>query len=252
MSIPFPDIVTADSAFVWLMHRISEAFGEHAILKGGMALKLLNCPRNTNDIDYVFVPYDSKKEIEARLNEILGEIPGAKISRSMNSKALKIIIHAAGITLQIEANVSRECKTIAMSTSSLAARAGQFGRIIRIMSLDVALSHKLAAWNERRLMRDIYDVYYLYQIIGETPDIPALLARLDKMESRLPRLKKLKSMDMKRFIDELASAALDLSEEAVRKELSPLLDERELAGLDKKLKLTLNKLAEFLAGKLPL
>ena len=49
--------MTRDELFVQIMHRFAEAFEDHAIIKGGMALRLLDSPRATTDIDYVFVPY---------------------------------------------------------------------------------------------------------------------------------------------------------------------------------------------------
>ncbi len=73
MSTPFPSDVSIDSVFVWLIHRISDEFEDHAILKGGMELRLLNCPRSTNDLDYIFVPQDlARRTIDARVirNEI--------------------------------------------------------------------------------------------------------------------------------------------------------------------------------------
>jgi hypothetical protein len=42
--------------------RFVEKFGGHAALKGGIALRLLDSPRKTNDLDYVSVPYKSKKD----------------------------------------------------------------------------------------------------------------------------------------------------------------------------------------------
>ncbi|MBF0106653.1 MAG: nucleotidyl transferase AbiEii/AbiGii toxin family protein [Deltaproteobacteria bacterium] len=248
MSIPFPDTITADALFVWLIHRISEVFEDHAILKGGMELRLLDCPRSTNDLDYVFVPYNSKNEIVEGLVKIMNEIPGAKINKTMNSKALKIVINVAHISLQVEANVLKECKAVAMSTNSLANKVNQLGKIIRIMSLDVALSHKLSAWNERRLMRDLYDIYYIFQIVGAKPDLDTLLARLNKIESRIPRFKKVKKMSLNDFVNELSKEQGNISAQSVKKELSPLLDEVELAGLESKLKATINKLVEFLEG----
>lgn len=244
--MPFPQNITTEALFVWFLHRISESFGEHAILKGGMALRLLNSPRSTNDLDYVFVPYSSKKEIEGKLNEILEEIPDATVSKSLNSKAINITIKIKNVSLQIEASVSKECKAIAMSTSALARQVNQLGKIIRIMSFDIALSHKLAAWNERRLLRDLYDAYYIYEIIGEKPDLETLLVRLGKVESRIPEFRKIKRMSLEEFVQVLRENVENLSAKSLRDELRPLLDENELAGLDVKMKTSLKKLINVL------
>lgn len=243
MKLPFPDKITMESIFVWLMHRIADEFEDHAILKGGISLMLLDCPRATNDIDYTFVPYSSKKDIVKKIEGILDEIPNAKITRSMNSRALRVAISVGDVTVQVEANVSLQCKSIAMTTSSLARKVGQLGRIIRIMSPDVALSHKLAAWNERRLLRDFYDIYFLYQIVGAKPEIETLLGRLKKIESRIPRFKKIKQMSFTEFISEFKQEIAALNIDSIEKELSPLLSREEIVGLEIKLKSSLNSLA---------
>ncbi|TFG65851.1 MAG: hypothetical protein E4H28_03325, partial [Gemmatimonadales bacterium] len=72
-----------------------------------------------------------------------------------------------GIKTQIEVHVAAECETEELSTMALARANNQQGRIIRVMSLPVALAHKLAAWNERRLMRDLYDAWFH----GYTPNL---------------------------------------------------------------------------------
>ncbi len=249
MSISFPQKITTDSVFVWLMHRIAEEFDRHAILKGGMALRLVNCPRNTNDLDYVFVPFNSKKEIEKGLDKILGEIPNAEIRKSMNSEAIRVQINVAGVSAQIEASVAKECRAMAMSTSSIANKEGLLSRIIQIMSMDVALSHKLAAWNERRLYRDLYDVYYIFEILGIKPDLETLKIRLEKVESRLPKLKTRKKMQISEFAVELKQEVGKISSAKLTNELSGLFGETELAGLELKLKAVIQKIIEFLANK---
>jgi len=61
------------------------------------------------------------------------------------------------------------------------AKDGQPARIIRMMSASWALAHKLAAWNERRLLRDLYDCYFFVARLGELPDIGELRNRLAKI-----------------------------------------------------------------------
>ena len=41
----------------------AQKFDKRAILRGGMVLRILGSPRFTNDLDYLFVPYESKKDI---------------------------------------------------------------------------------------------------------------------------------------------------------------------------------------------
>lgn len=50
------EIDDSEGLMVWLMNYLADTFGHSAILKGGMELRLLYCPRHTNDIDYVFIP----------------------------------------------------------------------------------------------------------------------------------------------------------------------------------------------------
>lgn len=246
MKISFPSHISMDSIFVWLIHRIADEFEDHAILKGGMSLRLLDCPRSTNDIDYTFVPYSSKKDIVAGLEKIINEIPGAKTEKTINSKAVKFSIVVNDVSVQVEANVSLACKSMAMSTNSIARSQGQLGRIIRIMSFDVALSHKLAAWNERGLLRDLYDAYFIFRVIGEKPDRETLFARLENIESRIPKLKKIKQMSLKEFIGKFEKSVSAIDDLMVERELSPLLAKEEIAGLALKLRSSLGLLVDYM------
>lgn len=80
---------TREGLFLWIMHRFAEVFEDRAVLRGGMALRLMDCPRQTVDIDYVFVPFESKKEIAERIRRILDEIDGAEIHINLHSKMLR-------------------------------------------------------------------------------------------------------------------------------------------------------------------
>jgi hypothetical protein len=246
MAVPLPEPITRELMLVWFIHRIAEKFGEHAILKGGMALRLLDSPRHTNDLDYVFVPFTSRKDILPGLREIAGEIPGATCSSSLHSKNLALLIDHPRFSLQIEASVGLECRSRPMATTFLARKANETVRVVRIMDFDVALAHKLAAWNERRLIRDLYDAYFLFRMVGAFPDRGILAQRLSKVDSRIPGLKNRKQMTIKDFQDEVSGELKRLTHAKVVGELAPLLDAVELTGLEIKIKAALIEMLEKL------
>ena len=223
--------VTRDTLFLWVMHRFAEVFEEHAVIKGGMALRLLDSPRSTMDIDYVFVPFKSKKEIVERIEKVLGEIEDAQVAMELHSKMLSAGLQVEGVAIKIEANVATECETIPMATGGFANSLGQPSQVVRVMNPDQALAHKVAAWNERRLLRDLYDCYFLASRAGASPDLAIIDHRLAKIESRLPQLRKTHSMSRERLVSELQKAAAELSEDHFEQELAGILPPVELAGL---------------------
>jgi hypothetical protein len=231
MSTPIERPASADRLFLWIMHRFSEVFGHHAILKGGMALRLYDCPRSTTDIDYVFVPFRSKRDVVDDVRETLRELADATVTVEMHSKMLRATIEIDGAKVQVEVNVAEDCPSDPVATAGFARSLGQPSQIVRVMRPALALSHKLAAWNERRLHRDLYDLYFLHVRTGARPDLDTLRARLGAIESRAPALRKVRSMTLPQFVAELRRAAEDLREEDVQAELGALLPEVELAGV---------------------
>lgn len=238
---------TPDGLFVWVLHRFAEVFEEHAIVKGGIALRLYDCPRSTTDIDYVFVPFRSKKEVVARLRSVLGEIDGADVAVDVRSKTIRARIAVDDAAIQVEANVDLECASVVMPTAGFAIEQGQPSRLVRVMAPELAFAHKLAAWNERRLLRDLYDVYYFAARLRVRPDMEALRLRLAKLESRLPALRNKKSATMRELIDALGRALDRLDEKAIRDELAPLLPPDEVEGLVPRLRAGVAKVLEVLA-----
>ncbi len=92
MTAPIERPATTEKLLLWIMHRFSEVFAQHAILKGGMALRLFDCPRSTTDIDYVFVPFTSKNDIVADVRRTLNELEDARIDLELHSKMLRATI----------------------------------------------------------------------------------------------------------------------------------------------------------------
>lgn len=232
---------TKEALMVWVMNRFSEVFREHAILKGGMSLRLLDSPRYTNDLDFVFVPFKSKKEIHPRILTALQGLEGAKITHNMHSTSARYLLTHQGISIQIEINVAPHCKHTPMSNASLARATNQTSRILSVMSYDWALAHKLAAWNERNLIRDLYDIYFLYSKLKEQPDLDVLKERLKKIHYQRNR-KGPKSMSMNEFLNKLEGAIQELSVSQIDEELRDQLTPEERSGLHLKMKLHINTL----------
>ncbi|RKY20934.1 MAG: hypothetical protein DRQ55_05980 [Planctomycetota bacterium] len=246
MSAPLPRPATSDALFVWVMHRFAAVFEEHAVLKGGMALRLVDSPRSTTDIDYVFVPFTSKNDIREDVERVLRELEGAEVAVRLHSTMLRADVRVDDVAVQVEVSVATDCSSTAMATAGFAQSVGQPSHVVRVMRWDTALAHKLAAWNERRLLRDLYDCYFLSARLGQLPDFETLDLRLEKVRSRLPGLKARSKMTRDELAATLRAAAARIDAGAIAAELAPLLPETELAGLETRLRAAVVRLAERL------
>jgi predicted nucleotidyltransferase component of viral defense system len=223
---------------------IAERFDRHAVLRGGMVLRLLGCERLTNDLAYIFVPYGSKKEIVDDLVAAVGRIPGATVASSLHSTCLRLVITVAGVTAQVEATAALDVPTEVLSTRELVREHGGQPRLVAVLAHPVALAHTMAAWNERRLVRDLYDIWFLLRM-GVRPELHTLTERLRKPNySKLVRTRDRLSpgADAERLIDRLRAAAADLTDKKIAVELSDFLPPAELVGLSMSFRAELAKL----------
>ena len=218
---------STEALLAWIVDFFADNFGNSAILKGGMSLRLMHSPRYTNDIDYIFVPFDSKKDAKSLVEGALSRVEGLRFESTMNSKALRILVEYGGRRAQIEINTEKECPSIPMSSSLLTTPYGRPARIVRIMEPGVSFAHKIAAWNERELMRDLYDVYQYESLFKAVPRMDVLLMRLKKARSYKNVVA---AKDLDGLVDKLRVCAKNLTEESFG-ELVPLLESSELAGL---------------------
>lgn len=248
--------IQSDEAFrIFLVGLLSEKLGSHAILKGGMVLRLLNCPRYTNDLDYLFIPYESKKEVVPLLKEAIKSIPELKMDYRLHSTNaqfdIKLKNNHGTFKTQVEVNVAEECPSQALSTSDAALPYNLGGHIIRVMRFDIMLAHKCAAWNERRLMRDLYDIYFIFKFLNETPNRTTLETRLANVRfaKRVKTSNRKTVMTMDEFLDQLEVQAKSLTEKDLSSELADIFSRGELAGMDKKISLALLQLVEKLRGQ---
>jgi predicted nucleotidyltransferase component of viral defense system len=235
-----PDIATTEALMVYMINLFSERFPQSAILKGGMGLRLLDCPRMTNDLDYIFVPYKSKKDVVGNIRTVLDSVDGLNYTYSLNLKCLRIKISFGDLRTQIEINVAEQCPATSLSSASLARKNGMLARTILVVRYDNAMANKLAAWNERRLVRDLYDLYFYFAIAGVMPNLEVLKQRLKRVAST-PRNKNPRNMTMQQLIEKLRSAVSALSPVDML-EIADYLPTSELAGLDIKLRAQLTHL----------
>lgn len=220
-------IESTEALLAWIVDFFADNFGNSAILKGGMSLRLMHSPRYTNDVDYIFVPFDSKKDAKSLVEGALSRVEGLLFESTINSKALRILVEYGGRQAQIEINTEKECPSIPMSSSLLTTPYGRPARIVRVMEPGVSFAHKIAAWNERELMRDLYDVYQYESLFKAVPRMDVLLMRLKKARSYKNVVA---AKDLDGLVDKLRVCAENLTEESFG-ELVPLLESSELAGL---------------------
>jgi Nucleotidyl transferase AbiEii toxin, Type IV TA system len=89
---------------VLIIHRLSDQFREHAILKGGMEMALFSSQRETNDVDFVFVPCNSKKKIAIEIEDCLKSLDeNVQVTTELSSKNVRfrvkrceVLVIAAG------------------------------------------------------------------------------------------------------------------------------------------------------------
>jgi predicted nucleotidyltransferase component of viral defense system len=210
----------------------AERFDKKAVLRGGMVLRLLGCPRLTNDLDYVFVPFKSNNDIVEDVVAALKSIPGSRVTQSVNSKCLRAVVTVDNVSVQVEAKVALTEQTAVLSTRELAAAHGLAARLIPVVDYSVALANKMAAWNERRLIRDLYDIWF-YLRMGVRPEERILAERLRKPAySRLvPPHRRFPGGGVPEFLDFLRAYAVELTDRDIAQALADYLTPEELAGL---------------------
>jgi predicted nucleotidyltransferase component of viral defense system len=221
----------------------AQKFDKKAVLRGGMVLRVLGSPRLTNDLDYVFVPYKSKKDIVDEIITCLRSIDGAELDYSLNSKCLRVVLTVDQTTIQIEAKVAMDVKTATTSTRLFSSQFNLPPRIIHVVDTNIALANKMAAWNERRLIRDIYDIWFLLQM-NATPDKDTLAKRLSKpvYSTLVKKRDYFPGKACSEFCDFLRMKVASLSDEQIRNELSDYLPPDETEGLSLLFRAALSKL----------
>lgn len=243
------NIRTQEDLQIFLIHFLGKIFPQNAILKGGMAMKLLlNCPRYTNDLDYIFVPFKSRKPVLKQLCEALSTVDFLTITATHQHSSTFVIEIQTNtepeISAAIEFNVQLECNRVPVSTRRLALIIQQPGQLVNVTNPQEAMAHKIAAWLERDLMRDLYDIYFFVQS-GFSPDKKTLEDRLSNINNLNKRRKLPKKMEIGDLAELLKKRLLALTDSEIDT-LGAILPQDEIILLKTQLKPTLNRLADHL------
>jgi predicted nucleotidyltransferase component of viral defense system len=222
---------------------MSKHYDKRAILRGGMAIRLMGVPRYTNDLDYLIIPHKSKKELIPEITDLFKTIEGATVKHSFNSKCLRILVTVGHITIQVEAKVALQSKSSAISNEELAVPNGFPIRLIPIQDTSIALSNKMAAWNERRLSRDLYDIYFFLQL-GVTPDIELLQERLSEPQytTLVKHTDYFKGKSFSDYIEFMLHTIKKTDEAELENDLLSILPDNRVRGIRKKLLVKMNDL----------
>lgn len=239
-----PDQDELEALLVRLLHHIGQELPVQGIVKGGLVLRLLDCPRRTNDLDLVLVPYGSKRDAAPKLRQILETFPCDQMDIATHSTAIRARVRQGAVVAQVEASVAEDCPSLPMSTSSLAAQHRELPRVVRVMRFEDAFAHKLGAWMDRALMRDLYDIFYWHGVQGVMPDAVVLARRLASVRSRKGPSK---TWSLAQLRESLLRGVEDLTDDDLRAQLQPVLPETELVGLAARIRGIVRTLAMRLA-----
>lgn len=221
-----------ETALLEVIQKISETFGPKAVLRGGMALRLQGISRSTIDADFSFQSsVHKKKDFGEELVNLITTLSDELIEVNYHSSIVQIIANVNSVKIIIEGSTSSAFEPTIISTAPIASRLKKQPAMISIMPNDMALAHKLAAWLERRLVRDLYDIYVLYDRLESTPDPEVLKARLEKINYLKGVAPRPKLRDSSEFLHFLKEQVKTLDPDVIESQMRGMIDDRELNGI---------------------
>jgi predicted nucleotidyltransferase component of viral defense system len=231
-----------EKALLEVIHHISAAFGPEAVLKGGMALRMQGIPRSTIDVDFCFQPHKHKRGFMDKVIEEAEILFDHKPAVTADSKKVQILGKRNGVDIIIEVSAHEGFEPETLSTAAMARGLNLPPRIISVMPKPIAFAHKLGAWLDRRLPRDLYDIHVFYTYLKARPNLEILQKRIEnpsyaRTVHPKPELKSLES-----FVEFLKEQADTLDEQILEEDLRGIVDEIELPGIGGQILTTLRRL----------
>ncbi len=211
-----------------LMHLIAGKFRNTAVLKGGMVLRLLNSPRMTQDVDYVFTTKESRKIIWGQLKKLIEDERDLTIvDAQLNSRGIIVKVKSGNREVMLEIAVvdSLVLPPEQMTTTILSQQYQMPGQVITVMALSEAYANKIAACLERTTMRDLYDLT-IYQGLTSF-DKTTLCKRLNQIQIQRTKPRAVSFLEAAQMLRE---RNLALQKTDLEKELSGLVPSDFMVG----------------------
>lgn len=233
-----------EELLVRIMHALGDKFRKHLVLKGGMLLRLLNCPRSTQDVDYIWVSTESRKILAKQIEEVLSAMPEIVLDAiALNSRGVFIDVASRENPeirgkIEVTSQKSLNLPSEGISTTVLANQFALTGRIISAIALPEAFAHKIAATIEREVARDLYDLSQFEPLCNF--DIPTLRGRLGKIEINRAKPKAISFQDAAKLLKNKMDT---ITEDSLERELAPLLPPHQRKGLSPIIRATIARIA---------
>lgn len=240
----------SEELLVRIIHALSEKFRSHLVLKGGMLLRLLNCPRSTQDVDYVWISTESKKVLGKEIEQVLKAMPELTITTvNLNSRGIFIDVAATDAPdilakIEIDVKPTLNLPSDGISTVALANQYALAGRIVSTVALPEAFANKIAATLERDVTRDLYDLSQFEPLCHY--DLPTLQKRLAKIEINRAKPKAITFADASAMMKQKMEG---ITESALTQTLYPLLPENQRQGLVPIIRATVARIAQRLESQ---
>ena len=220
-----------EELMIRLMNELADKFKDQLILKGGILLRLLNSPRQTQDLDYCWIRTKKRNLFADDLTKTLERLNGIQVVEvTANSRGvfLDIVDRNSGEKTEIEISVekSTHLPPKPLSNALLANLYSLKPHLITTMDLSEAFSHKIAAALERDLVRDLYDLMQMEPLSHF--DEATLKDRLSRLEVQRSKAKK---VSMKEGSELLKKRLDSLTEKRLKEELSASLPQEQWVGL---------------------
>ena len=195
------------------------------------------------------MPFSSKKDVVNQIRTcLLAFDPAVQVRHQISSKNAKFYLELEQIAISVEVSVALSLESISMNTSVLALPLKIPAQIIRLMKPEIALAHKIAAWNERRLLRDVYDIYFWFSVQRIWSDRDVLEQRLSRIESRQAQHKSRKKMPVAELCEELITEVDFITQREIEMDLGNLA-ESEQPHLDVNLRSKIKRLVHLVLLK---